>query len=426
VRLGTLWLAILCGWAHIARADGGGDFRTDNAAWNGLSTLCSLAESAGLVVVPADEIDWNDLGPSDVLVLLYPKARIEPTHVAGFLRQGGRLLLADDFGKADEALAELRVLRRPLQEGATLYDENPNLPVAKASDPDHPLAQGVGAIVFNHASAFSVAAGPDRVFAFGPDQAAVASGTLGQGRFVVLSDPSVLINAMLAFDGNAAFATNLIHFLTPQDLDRGKGRLVVLSHDFRLLGVPRTTLQTTSGFSGVNQLVHDFGRFLSETNDYLAPKQALRLAGVLVGILVAAALLFLARPRRSGYDADFARVPSPSEVPDPYAQAAWYDEHRMANFALVAGHLRDGLEARLSSLFPGEGPHGVLQRCEDAFGPAARRALEKVLPKLRALPGSEPGARFVTRREFERTWDQVRALEPWFQTDRTSDGRRGH
>lgn len=433
VRLGTLWLAIALGWAPVANAAPAadaqdGDYRTDNTTWNGLSILASLAESSGLTVMPTNEIDWNDIAPTDVLVLLYPRARIEPTHVAGFLRTGGRLLLADDFGQADEALAELRVLSGPLLPGATLYQENPGLPIAKASHPDHPLAQGVDALVFNHPSAFSVAPGPDRIFGFGQGQDAVVAGTLGLGRFVVLSDPSVLINGMLAFDGNAAFAANLMTFLAPRDLLAGAGRLLVLTHDFQLLGTPRSTLDTTRGFASANQLLQDFGSFLSELNDYLAPQHALRWAEALIGVGLMAALLVLPRRKRKEYDGTFARAQPASDVQDPHALAAWYDENRMANYAPVAALLRDGFEARLATLFPDVDPRGpappLADRCEEAFGPAARRALVALLHQLRALPVSEVG--FASRRDFERACAAVRALEQRFMLDRTDDGRPRH
>jgi len=41
----------------------------------------------------------------------------------------------------------------------------------------------------------------DTVFSFSGPRV-VVTGDIGTGRYVVLSDPSVLINAMLAFDGN--------------------------------------------------------------------------------------------------------------------------------------------------------------------------------------------------------------------------------
>src|SRR5436305_1984052 len=72
--------------------------------------------------------------------------------------------------------------------------------------------------------------------------AAVAAGARGDGRFVALSDPSVLINDMLAFDGNLAFAAKLLDFLAPVR----PGRIILITGDTALTGEPKSRADDTT------------------------------------------------------------------------------------------------------------------------------------------------------------------------------------
>src|SRR6185436_5478964 len=185
--------------------------------WNGLSDLASLVESRGQTVLATDHVDWGDLDPEkDVVLVLYPQDPLDAQQVATWVRAGGSILLADDFGQCDDAFAEFG-LRRAKATGVHAqrwYEDNPALPVATAWADDHPLARDADEIITNHPAVLSVTRGsPDVVFGFGRGDALVVAGKLGDGRFVALADPSVLINGMLQFDGNAGFATDLLAFL---------------------------------------------------------------------------------------------------------------------------------------------------------------------------------------------------------------------
>jgi hypothetical protein len=386
-----LLLALLA--APPARA--ASDYALDSGAWNGLADLASIAEGRGLTVESRAAVRWSDIGPGDVLVILYPTVRVEPVHLSAFLRHGGRALIADDFGRASEALAELRIITRPPRRrpGVAVHDGNPNLPIAAPID-DHPLARGVGELVTNHPASFSVAAGPDVVFSYrGRDEAVVVAGQLGKGRFVALSDPSVLINAMLAFDGNLAFALNLLEFLAP---DR-PARLLVISGDARLAGEPPgaradATPQTT------NELLEELSRVLDELNDYLAPVRTLRALGVTggVAVLIAGALV-LALRRGQEPDGSFARLGGAGPGPDRLL-AELDREDGQPSYAYPAALLREsaeaGLEARVAA---GEG------------GPAARAlAAVRRLPPRALVVGQDV---HVSRRTFVDAHAEVMAAQ---------------
>jgi hypothetical protein len=381
-------------WASAARA-AGGDYALESKDWNGLGDLASLAAGSGLTLEARSELSWRDIGPGDVLFIVYPTARVDPAKLGSFLRGGGRALIADDFGRADDALAMLRIRRHPRQTlTVKTWDDNPNLPIATASE-DHLLSRGVPALVTNHPAAFSVEPGPSSVFGFGEREAVVVAGSLGDGRFVALSDPSLLINDMLAFPGHVQFAVNLLDFLAPAR----PGRILVVTRDAILTGEPQGPPGDEPGELTVNQALAELVGFLDDLNDYLAPGPVLRMIAVVAGLTVLAiAAILLPLRRARGLDGSFARVPA---EPSTWERlVAEYDdglpEH---NFAYPAAVLRENvdaeLEARLATL-----PAA-------ARGPTLR-ALELChrLPPRHAALGT---AAYVSRRAFIEAQDAVAA-----------------
>src|SRR5262245_4677528 len=261
-----------------APARGGTDYDAASRAWNGLSELRALATP--LAMESGTDVTWENLAPDrDVLFILYPTREVDAVQLVSFIRAGGRVLLGDDFGNAGEALARLSVIRR---EAATVrarrHEGNPNLPIAEPHK--HPLSRDVKELVTNHPRVLT-ATGGETVFSFAGGDAVVVAGELGSGRYVVLSDPSVLINAMLAFDGNLNFAMNLLEYLRPPS---GRGRIVLLTGDFVLHGEPPRLPEANS----VNDLLVGVGAALDDLNDYLPSESLLRALGV-----VGAALFLL-------------------------------------------------------------------------------------------------------------------------------------
>jgi uncharacterized protein DUF4350 len=402
----SILFPLVCLGARPARAEGA-DYALDNKDWNGLSDLVSIAEGRGLTVEVRAALRWSDIGPSDVLFLLYPTARVEPVHLAAFLRNGGRALIADDFGRADEALARLGILRKEMRPhpGVRLHEGNSNLPIATPVD-DHPLARGVPQLNTNHPAAFQVSPGPDVIFSYqsggGRDEAVVVAGALGMGKFVALSDPSVLINDMLAFDGNLAFAVNLLDFLG----DTRPGRVLVITGEATLAGEPPEVSPESRGARvGANDLLAELGRGLEELNDYLAPEAVLRLFAVLGGVAVlVVGVILLPRRRESDPDTGFARVAAEPPAGERLLRDLDRDDGDALSYGYPAAVLRDNVEDELAA------------RAAAGGGPAVARALDAVrrLPTRATVLG--PGA-YVPRRDF------VEAHSAVVVARRSTDGR---
>jgi hypothetical protein len=401
------------------------DYLPGSRDWNGLSDLARLGEAGGYTIANPEEIPWQDLGENDTLFLIYPTERLEPQHVATFLRRGGRLLIADDFGTADQALARLGIIR---QGGETVtnarrYEGNPNLPIAVSWDEGHPLSQGVSELHTNHPAVFQSQPGPEQVFGFGTGQAVVVAGSLGDGRFVALSDPSILINGMLAFDGNLAFAVNLINFLRPLGADKSPDppRLFLLTQGFRLTGEPLDPFEDGRAHSW-NELLSEVDNWLYGLNDWIAPDDVLkRMAwgGALLALVVGAVVLPMRRVRKM--DAGFARARD-AERGGFAEMVSHYDNSGSAvNFAYPMSILRDRVDVRLADLCRSPDPltalppDELLTRVQRAAGLDAAQALARVAARLRRVPPrSQPQGPvwpYVSRREFERIHEDVQDLE---------------
>jgi hypothetical protein len=347
------------------------DYDLGSRAWNGLSDFRAVAAGLGFTVEASSDLAWETLAPErDVLFLLYPTTAVDPIQLGSFVRAGGRVLVADDFGRADEALARLGLLRRPAHTvRARRWDGNPNLPIAEARLAAHPLARDAAELVTNHPSVFT-AEGGDTVFAFSGDDAVVVAGELGAGRYVALSDPSVLINDMLAFDGNLAFALNLCRWLQPQGGGRtGAGRIIVLTGDVRLHGETPRAPEASS----VNDILKAAGSALEDLNDYLPSEGLLRLLG---GLGAAGAILVLAlvaaRARAPHKDASFARAGAERPPTD-------WDDPATRNFAYPAVVLRETMRGRV----PDELLAGLPERADLAAAFVSRRAFIEAYDSLK-------------------------------------------
>ena len=390
-----------------------GDYETGSSAWNGLSTLEALAHGMGLEVTQEATIEWDDLERGDVLMLLYPTSRIDPAHLAAFLHNGGRVVVADDFGKGEEALAGLGILRGTGVgvRAEQFYDGHSYAPVARPLVPDHPLAVGVAALTANHPSVWNAARGAESVFGFEGGDSLVAAIQVGEGRLVALADPSVLINRMLEFDGNLAFAINLIRYLSrPGESER----LVIMTGDLSLLGEPSRLLGET-GPGGVKSVLSDFNRWLLGLNEYLMTEAGMRVLAVAIALLLGGvALAWLPRARQTPLDGSWTRARGGSaEQPTAEQIMAEVDRPGRRSYALPAAILRDSINARLTLITGHPDPlhgipsHELYEMLEPRVGRDAITALGALYPALRALPtraqaASPWQAPFLPQREFER------------------------
>ena len=438
IGLAALVLAVLVAAPAVARAQTdadvgpgdptsaplpGADYDPDSTAWNGLTRLVALARGMGLEVYAPEQIDWNELGSGDILVILYPMQRLQPTHVAAFVRNGGRLLLADDFGDSSETLGYFSILRGSgaAVDAKRYAADRSYAPIATAWLPDHPLADGAPELVTNYPAVLQDVSGAEVVFGFGDNEGVIAAGKLGTGRVLISSDPSIFINRMLQFPGNLQFAANAIRWLMRPGTTT---RLVILRGQFEVWGEPEGVLDDGTLGGKVDSTIDNFNRWLDKNKDYLLTKQALLALSILLSLVVAlSAAITVPLRRKNTLDGSWTRGPSGGGIPDFERVVATYDRPGpRQSYALPAAILRDIAGAELERVLECPEPlHGLSEtelyrRLHEAGRDDAVAALRPIYARLKALPGrwqaaSPFGVSYVSRREFERLRSEVETLE---------------
>jgi hypothetical protein len=393
------------------------DYDPTSHAWNGLAGLVALAEGMGFSVTAVSALEWSELSADDVLILIYPLQRVDPTRLDAFVAAGGNVVIADDFGEAKEALAGMGLLRAEVGSvrAERYQDGRIWAPIATARA-DHPLAVGVGDLVTNHPAALTRVTGATTVLGF-TEGAVVVAGERGTGRFVALSDPSVLINRMLQFRGNLTFATNLLRWL-----DRnGRARhLVLLRGDVPMYGEPRPYIDDAQA-GPLGRAIKDLNDWLHDREDWLLTEPAMRAVAIVLALALLA-LALVALPIRRGpiIDGTWLRFGRPHRRDEPHAVVTAID--RGAGSLLILGCvLRDQVQAVLADVIGKREPLYTLPEAElvaqvRAIGGApAGAALTRVYRRLRALPSrgqaAAPwGADRLPRRDFDALYDDVAEL----------------
>jgi Domain of unknown function (DUF4350) len=352
-----------------ARADAA-DYSPHNSEWQGTSHLFRLATERGFSIETRSSLDWKKLDKNNILFFLYPTAPIPAEKLVAYLRGGGRVILADDFGSTQELLEQLGVRRVPVNGArlSRLHAENPALPIATPRTP-HPLNNSIPELVTNHPAAFDTQL--PAIFGFEPSGGAlVVAATLGRGRIVLISDPSVFINRMLKFPGNEAFARRLLGYLGRP----GEDSYVVFTQHFTETGSPKPTVRVTAPPPpGLSAILADTNTLLAEFNEYMLDRVwIMPIATLLAGLLLALAVwvIPMMRPR---YDASWTR---PGEGPPPARYARDLEPYlngspRKMNFAYPAAVFRDVLDVDLEEAL------GVAAPLTTMDEPALRRMVEK-------------------------------------------------
>lgn len=399
------------------------DYDIDSREWNGLHTLTAVARGLGLRVQATPDVDWADLGADDILFVIYPETRVDASHVASFVRNGGHVLIADDFGDSVDVLGRFGMLRE--QGGGVrterFYRDLDYAPIAMPVAPDHPLAQDVDELVTNVPGVLTQVRGADVVFAFGPDAAVVTSGTVGRGRFVVVSDASVFINRMMQFEGNLQFAINAIRYLAREDR---AVRLVLLTREFRISGEPVALFPAGSVDDKVSGTTLDVNRLLDEGNDYLLTAWALRAVAVVLALVIGFLVVWsLPSLRRDDLEGSWTRTAAPAAIEDYDTVVERYDQTgRDTNFTLPAAVLRDTLNRDLARALRHNDPLGVMQQSQlvdavrNLHGADAAQTLERIYARLKTLPprhqaSSMALASYLSQRDFERLRDEIAKLQ---------------
>src|SRR5690606_39103389 len=89
-------------------------------------------------------------------------------------------------------------------------DGSPAFPIFEPEG-RHPLLEGVRRVVANHASVLSNPGGP--VIGFSAGGALVYDMNMGEGKALIVSDASMVINQMLGVADNAAFVRNTLEYI---------------------------------------------------------------------------------------------------------------------------------------------------------------------------------------------------------------------
>lgn len=227
------------------------DFSIFNTGWNGTSGLAVSVyetgrfvpsfrvESSGTDVTVAElGFEELDLDPtSDAVVVIGPSeafSAYDGALMGAFVRAGGALLIADDFGSGNSLLEGMGASSR--FSGKLVMDlsfeKKPEFPVCYDLRVDD-LTRNVSALQLNYPSSVTLGASAagfaytssaswldangnglqDYGEPWGPFPV-LARESMGQGTVVLLSDPSVLINGMSDLLSNARLSDNMISYLS--------------------------------------------------------------------------------------------------------------------------------------------------------------------------------------------------------------------
>jgi hypothetical protein len=297
---GAVWAALgmTAVVAAVVAAEAQGDYGVISDAWNSLTELVRLGRASGAPVTATTRLDLSKLTPRDGLLVVFPSDEPPREDLAAFLHDGGRIAIADDFGAAEGWLGGFAIRRARLPAGATAprLRGNRNVLIAEPSAA-HPLSRDVRALVVNHPAVLQHAElAPVMELAGGG--AVVLAGAVGQGRLVVLSDPSALINNMLELSGNRRFATNLLGYL-----GQGGGQVFIVAGDARFAG-RYGELAKTEKMARLKSALDRVARVK-------LPEGTLRVLSAMLAVAMLLAALS-AVPRRTQYLAAMRRTRPPS------------------------------------------------------------------------------------------------------------------
>lgn len=229
------------------------DFSSYNPEWNGCSRIKEISGESGHPVsalFSAETLQGKDKG---AVVLLNPSTQVDmqaedTATLRSFVHNGGSLLLANDFGNANQVIEGLGLAQTVKFDGSLLYDDANNwggsvYPEIYRFAPSN-VTDGVRTVDLNYATTLDVtpAAGAPQATVLATSARSsylstelpnaststptvISSGAkpllayipYGNGRIILFSDPSVFVNGMLDHGDNEKLYTNIIANLTDGD-----------------------------------------------------------------------------------------------------------------------------------------------------------------------------------------------------------------
>ena len=277
----VLVISLLCIWFYPSAQD----FMASNTMWNGLRSFSSEFRADNI-----DSLETLPETPDKATLVSIPYLDYsdeELSKIKRFVDNGGTLLLMDDYGYGNSVLTYLgvsaRFTNKPLLDPLFCY-KNPSIPLVTDFAPGL-RESGIDVIMLNHATAltnvmdseataFSSSASFldvnengswDQDEPKGPFVVA-AELQVGKGMLVLVSDPSIVISAMIGRDNNYDFIRYLAHYTGEQGrlfvdrshliqtpLDVSKARLVstreALASPYALLGIIAIIFVAVSGYT---------------------------------------------------------------------------------------------------------------------------------------------------------------------------------
>lgn len=426
-RLGCftlVWLALLL-VASPARAAFG--FR--DSSWQGTSELLAIAqkELGRDRVRVVDKLDYDQLKPADGVIVLHPLVHLDYEDISAFLRAGGRLALLDDYGTAAPLLEHFHIHRIPAPaHPAEMLRDNPQLAIAVPAVQQvagyeqgrHPVVAKVQKLVTNHPTAL---VHPNltpvlTIPAVGePDATLAVTGIIvNRGRLFAMGDPSAVINLMLRYPGNRAFAKGLIEYLVEDDTwGRRGGTLYVLSEHFQQSG-------HYGGGSTISQDLHDYLEgFLEMLGDVHRDGLPDSLALVLAGLVSLGGLAWMGlvatRPYRRRIPRYAAATPLVAQggIAGRAAVLAAPTTHRGLALLELKSALEEGLAHRLG-LDSRVATATLLSEIDrqNALGRRSSGELKQMLDELKRVEASVTASQpvRVKKGDVERIRKQVLAI----------------
>jgi hypothetical protein len=291
-------LALCFGWVFFLGIDAkAAAFDVNDTDWEGTSELLSLARTrlgnARVEIVAS--LDWEKMRPGDGLLILHPTVDLEYDEASAFLRAGGRIALLDDYGKGNTFLERFQIKRvsapdspkEVLRGKPALAIAVPAVQIVAAQEQGrHPVVAQVQQLVTNHPTAL---VHPNltpvlEIPANGEPSAtlAVTGIIVNRGRLFAMGDPSAMINLMLRYPGNRAFAEGLVDYLVEDDSWGARGgKLYIVANDFKQQGA----------YGGGTSMAQDIREQISAVEELIAsfhddglPELLALLLAVVVGV----------------------------------------------------------------------------------------------------------------------------------------------
>ncbi len=388
----------------VANPVAGADFNVDSRDWHGLSDFRTLAGHQGVELYDTNTLDWEQVDTNDIIVVVYPAEPLDVASFAGFVIDGGRVLLADDFGASKGLLERLTVDRtEPLPEELPhrhFVDDHRGWP-RFSIEGRHPLLEGVDEVVANYPAVLHNVGGA--VIGYDQDGGLVYDMKLGDGRVVVVADPGLFINIMLPVADNRQFAANIWSYLC-EDVE--ECRAWGLIHTFESEGAYGEESTDADPHRDIQERVDAFNERVREAFEELPGTELLYLIGIFLvfGTVAYATTVFpWRRSRRLSEYIERHR----DEVSPPLTEFDWNLE-RFANpdgrinYALPVAVLKESFEELFLDQFglwpskPGKRPpvSELARRFDERYlrgqppqkRKRRRREVEHLLVRLTAIP----------------------------------------